>query len=466
MDNYKENEVKILVADDEESLLKIYKNIFCKKISNGSKTEELGAQPFEKSNAKLNQAGSKNSYKLTLCRQGDEAVEAVRSALNKGQTYAMAFLDVVMPPGPDGIWAAENIRALDKEIQIVIVTAYSDIKANEIERRVPPVNRLLYVQKPFFPAEIRQFASTLAARWQAEKKLIDMNQNLEAELNKRIKEILQKEYKSELADITTGTLHNVKNILNGIKVSSDSISKALNGSSFKTFKSANEALRKNIDNIDDYIKNNPKGEKLMQLYLKIDETFDDEIEAFRGSLKSINDRVDAIEKIVSVQQKYGTSSMYEDLFVRDIIEDAFIMQADSIDAYKIKVEKTIPVELKIKTLKIKLIHILINLIKNALEAMTKTPVKDRKLAFSSEQAEDGIYIKVQDTGCGISEENMKKLFSHGFTTREDGHGFGLHSCSVYMKEMGGKIDVYSAGEGKGTTFTLRFPFPAEKVSTN
>jgi C4-dicarboxylate-specific signal transduction histidine kinase len=204
----------------------------------------------------------------------------------------------------------------------------------------------------------------------------------------------------------------------------------------------------------------------MQLYLKIDKTFDNEMVAFRGYLRRIKDSVDTIEKIVSVQQKYGVSSMAEDLFLGDIIEDAFIMQAKSINVYKIKVEKAIPVELKIKTLKIKLIHILINLIKNALEAMIKTPVKDRKLAFSSEQAEDGIYIKVKDTGCGISEENMKRLFSHGFTTRENGHGFGLHSCSVYMKEMGGEIDVYSAGEGKGTTFTLRFPLPAEKVSTN
>jgi C4-dicarboxylate-specific signal transduction histidine kinase len=204
----------------------------------------------------------------------------------------------------------------------------------------------------------------------------------------------------------------------------------------------------------------------MQLYLKIDKTFDNEMVAFRGYLRRIKDSVDTIEKIVSVQQKYGVSSMAEDLFLGDIIEDAFIMQADLIDVSEIKVEKTIPVGLKIKALKRKFLYILINLIKNALEAMIKTPVKDRKLAFSSEQAEDSIYFKVQDTGCAISEENMKKLFSQGFTTKENGHGFGLHSCSVYMKEMGGKIDVYSAGEGKGTTFTLKFPFPAEKVSTN
>ncbi len=90
-----------------------------------------------------------------------------------------------MPPVPDGIWTAENIRATCPDTQIVILTGYCDIDPTDIEHRVPPVDRLLYIQKHFHPFEIRQFAGTLSARWMAEKKMRKMNEQLELIVDQR-----------------------------------------------------------------------------------------------------------------------------------------------------------------------------------------------------------------------------------------------------------------------------------------
>jgi len=153
----KNKRLKILVADDEDIILDLYRKIL-------SQAQDL--------------------YDLTFCHQVEQAVQAVDTAVAQGLPFVAAFLDVSMPPGPDGIWAAENIRKLDPDIQIVIVTDLTDIDPSDIERRVPPVDRLLFIKKPFHSSEIRHFVSTLAARWEAENQLKNINRQLDSIVEK------------------------------------------------------------------------------------------------------------------------------------------------------------------------------------------------------------------------------------------------------------------------------------------
>lgn len=170
--------VKVLVVDDDEMLLNLYQSILTQESLTAS---TAGSRVVaSKSNCPL--------YELTLCNNGSDAVEAVRAADCDQDLFCMAFIDIRMP-GHDGIWTAENIRAISPSTQIVMVTAFNDINPVEIEARVPPPDRLLYLQKPFHPFEIRQFASTLAARWKAEKMMQAFNQNLEAMVEKRTEEL-------------------------------------------------------------------------------------------------------------------------------------------------------------------------------------------------------------------------------------------------------------------------------------
>ena len=116
---------------------------------------------------------------LTICHNGEEAIEAVRAGIDANEPFVMAFLDVHMPPGLDGIHTAERIRSFDPHVQIIIMTGYDDVDPREIERRVRPPNRLLYLQKPLHDFQITHFISTLAARWQAERALREAKETAE-----------------------------------------------------------------------------------------------------------------------------------------------------------------------------------------------------------------------------------------------------------------------------------------------
>ena len=158
------NPMRILAVDDDPGILDLYRKILCPDRNSSeseSKLQNLAANLFSDTFPKADSV----SFNLTLCHQGDEAVETVRVAIEENRPFAVTFLDVRMPPGPDGVWTAEQIRALDSSTEIVIVTAYSDVDPQKIASRVQPAGKLLYLQKPFHPHEIEQFAAALSAKW-------------------------------------------------------------------------------------------------------------------------------------------------------------------------------------------------------------------------------------------------------------------------------------------------------------
>lgn len=195
------NLLRILVVDDEQAILDSYQQVLCPE------RNPLGSEPeMEALAAKLfgekRQGPSESIFDLVLCRQGDEAVEAARIAIEGNRPFAVAFIDVRLPPGPDGVWTAEHMRALDPHIEIVMVTAYSDVHPSEIAGRVSPEDKLLYVQKPFHPQEIRQFASALGAKWQTERALRRVHAELEERVKERTAEL--KEINQRLEDEIAG----------------------------------------------------------------------------------------------------------------------------------------------------------------------------------------------------------------------------------------------------------------------
>ena len=189
--------VKVLVVDDEEIILDLYSQILAPSLPANDPQlrtcKSENALPGEKRSI-IPMAWDSCAYDLTLCGNGDDAVKIVRQAHTENKPFAMAFIDVRMPCGPDGISTAEKIRAIAENTQIVIVTGFNDLDPVAIERRIPPANRLLYLQKPFHPFEIRQFASTLSARWKAERMMHAMNRDLELIVEKRTQQ-LQTAYK-------------------------------------------------------------------------------------------------------------------------------------------------------------------------------------------------------------------------------------------------------------------------------
>ena len=171
---------RILVADDDPDALEEYALALKATDPTNDRDEgltELESELFGEVAATLPSSNAA-TYELELCHQGDQAIEAVRAALAARQPFAVAFLDFRMPPGPDGVETAERIRALDPNINIVFVTGYADLHPDDIAKRVGPIDKLLYCQKPVQEAELQQFAHALCAKWQTERNLVATAQDL------------------------------------------------------------------------------------------------------------------------------------------------------------------------------------------------------------------------------------------------------------------------------------------------
>jgi diguanylate cyclase (GGDEF)-like protein len=171
--------IRVLVADDEADVRDAYRQILLEADMSGETAvfRNLRDRLFTK--PVVDQAVKKLSARNTVfvpvfCDGAEAAVAAVRDAIAADEPFAVAFLDMRMPPGPDGVWAAARIRELDPAIEIVLCTAYSDIDPAEMGAIVPPEEKLSYLQKPFHPHEIRQMTISLASKWRAEHRIVKL----------------------------------------------------------------------------------------------------------------------------------------------------------------------------------------------------------------------------------------------------------------------------------------------------
>ncbi len=175
---------RILIADDEMHVLATFSKVLKQRIKNADKINEL--KELEKSLFDHEEDPLlKFDYDLTLCEQGNQAVDAVKKAIEEDDPFSIVFLDVRMPPGIDGIEAAEQIRAIDQDIEIVIVTAFADTNVDDVCRRIPPLDKLLFILKPFHPIEVVQFTAALVTKWENERNLRILHGQMEEELKFR-----------------------------------------------------------------------------------------------------------------------------------------------------------------------------------------------------------------------------------------------------------------------------------------
>ena len=179
---------RILVADDDSDILDLFRQVFTPVTA-----EYFVHLEAEKPEGSSFKAGTESqtplSFELVTYRQGNEAVDAVRLSIEEGRRFSVAFIDIRMPPGPNGIWAAEQIRTLDSDIEIVIMTGYTDANPSDISRRIPPIHKLLYLQKPIHIQEIFQFASALSMKWRTELELFDLHKRLEKRVEGRTQQL-------------------------------------------------------------------------------------------------------------------------------------------------------------------------------------------------------------------------------------------------------------------------------------
>ena len=178
MSDQKRTPIRVLVVDDEDEVRDAYRQVLLEADVNRDLAafRELRTRLFRKDEAPAAdpQAARGATFDPQFCDSAEAAVAAVKAALAQEQPFAVVFLDMRMPPGPDGVWAAARIRELDPAIEIVICTAYSDVDPCEIGGIVPPEEKLSYLQKPFHPHEVRQMSIALASKWRAERSVVKL----------------------------------------------------------------------------------------------------------------------------------------------------------------------------------------------------------------------------------------------------------------------------------------------------
>ena len=267
-----------------------------------------------------------------------------------------------------------------------------------------------------------------------------------------------------MAEIANNVLHNVGNVLNSVNVSAGIVTSKVRDSQTRGLAKAVRLLDEHASDLAFFLSKDERG-KLLPAYLNgLAAALAAEQQDITNELGCLTKSVDHIKDIVAAQQTYaGASSVVEAVHVEELLEDALRMNADATARHKVVIDKEFAAEMPLMLLdKRRLVQIVVNLLNNAKQAMESVLDRPRQLTLGADltPGTDGrmrLRIRVADAGEGIAAENLDRIFMHGFTTRKTGHGFGLHSCAIAAKEMGGTLGVHSEGPGRGATFTLVLP---------
>jgi signal transduction histidine kinase len=267
---------------------------------------------------------------------------------------------------------------------------------------------------------------------------------------------MEKAHKKGMSD-TTGILHNLANIMNSVNVTYKALAGLLEDSCIYDLKKANEMMENKFERLDEFIGSDPKGRLLMQYYV----SFSDSFKLLQNRLKEyvarLLDKTGLIEDIINTQQSFeGIRSNLGQMDIIPVIEDVLKMNRNIIETNGIQVVKKYDRQVKAMAQKTKLLHILINIVKNAVESMQYGQTAVRILTVEVTNDTESVFIRISDTGPGIEEGKLESIFAYGFTTKRTGHGFGLHSCANYMTEMKGRIWAEKAEKGTGAVFIMQF----------
>jgi signal transduction histidine kinase len=279
------------------------------------------------------------------------------------------------------------------------------------------------------------------------------------ELEEANKELLDLSRRAGMAEVATGVLHNVGNVLNSVSVSATLLADGLRKSKVGNLRLATDMIRAKNGDLGVFLTTDPKGLLLPEYLAKAAGQLEKEHEEFGVEIASMTENIEHIKGIVAMQQHYAkVSGMKENLDAGELVEDALRMNYASLHRHRIRLVREVEGDLpKVCVDRHKVLQILINLIRNAKHALEDGTGEKRLTVRVEPRFPWQVRISVSDNGVGIVSENLTKIFNHGFTTRQNGHGFGLHSGANAAKEMGGSLHVNSAGEGQGATFTLDLP---------
>ena len=293
--------------------------------------------------------------------------------------------------------------------------------------------------------------------------IIDISRQKEAEKNiAELNELLvTSARRAGMADIATSILHNAGNVLNSAGVSIDIVREVTNSANIKKLFDISNLLKEHPDDMPNYLSQDPKGKIIPKYLITLSEYIEKDYQTLKNEIGNLEKSIQHVKDIVAAQNDIsGTGGLVEKVLPSNVIDTAIQMTSNAKGSSEVEIIKNYVWNSNIFIDKSKLIQILVNLIVNAKDALlADTSNHNKKIYISVEEDQQAQAIKIiiKDNGIGIEPENLIKIFSFGFTTKENGHGFGLHSSALSAKEMGGKLIAESDGNEHGAVLTLTLP---------
>jgi len=296
--------------------------------------------------------------------------------------------------------------------------------------------------------------------------IIDINKRktIEFETKQLHKQLLTFAKQAGMAEVAISVIHNIGNVLNGATTSISFLEDKIHKTSYKKFLDITALLKEHKLSLSTYLTEDPKGKKIPEYLIALGELMDNECQSIIKEIHNISECIGHIKNIIGTQESVSnTCSIKEKVVVSETLDSAIKFFYSNVTKSNITINKHYQEDMQILVDKSKLMQILVNLIKNAIDSVsldTKQPTKEINISIVN--SSNMLTIIIQDNGLGIDQENINKIFSFGFTTKTDGHGFGLHNSALKAKEMGGSLQAKSDGIGCGATFTLTLPYNPEK----
>lgn len=377
----------------------------------------------------------------------ENEIESLTMTGSKSQRSPAAILTMSHPDDATVVFdAIREAAAQDKDVcrfRVRIVTPAKTIVHLEAHARI-------------FCDELREPVRALGVSWDVTEEV--QQQERQRELQAQLREASRD---AGMAEVATGVLHSVGNVLNSLGVSAAMVTSKLHESRAGNLQRIAAMLNEQGDRLPEFFANDPRGKQVPQYLAQLGEHLLGENQALQAEAEAIAAHVGHIRTIVAAQQTHARrGGVTEQVDIAELVDNAVMIHFAALPDITIKREyESVPAVILDRH---KLLQILGNLLSNARHALKEVSSGPRTLTLRIHcRAQGWFVVEVRDTGAGIAPAALKRIFEFGFTTKRDGHGFGLHSSAILAKELGGHLAGFSDGPGQGAQFALRLPLTNE-----
>lgn len=323
------------------------------------------------------------------------------------------------------------------------------------QQLVVPIQRVWAQLESRVALRTAELANTVQ---QLEDQIVE-RRRAEAQREELHRQLVDASRRAGMAELANGVLHNVGNVLNSVNVSANLLLGKLRSSRVDGLSRAVQLLRQHDSELGTFLTTSEQGRKLPGYLEQLGKHLALERDAMVAETDDLSRRVDHMKEIVSRQQSYArvagvTSLVRPSSLVGDVLQ----MHQLSFAELDIRVETCLGFDEECELDRTRVLQILMNLVANGKQALRDRPGGGRILRMETHEVQGHrVQFVVVDNGVGIAEGDLVRIFGHGFTTKRDGHGFGLHHSANAAAEMGGKLWAESAGPGHGAIFRLELP---------